>query len=105
MSSRGASFPKRFVRNDLSTVTICDTFATDGIDSPVPLTGRRTFPGASVKRRFEVMATAITVLMRLSLKLFAETISNGRRNPGVDLAGFGNEADQISPRRMTTCRG
>ncbi len=55
-------------------VMICETLTTEGFDRPVPLTGSRTFPGASAKRRFEVMTTAITVLIRLSLKLFAETM-------------------------------
>ena len=89
----------------LSMVRIWETFATDGTDRPVPLSGRLTFPGASARRRFEVMTAAITVLMRLSLKLFAEIISTGRRYPGADPAGSGNEAHQISPRRITTCRG
>ena len=73
--------------------------------SPVPLVGRRTFPGASAKRRFDVMTAATTVLMRLSLKLFAETISNGRRKPGPDPVGSGREAHHISPRRTTACLG
>ena len=102
-SNRGLSLPMRCVRNVLSTVMICETFTADAFVSPVPLIGRRTFPGASARRRFEVMTAAITVLMRLSLKLFAEMISNGRRNPGPDPAGSGSEAHQISPRRTIAC--
>ena len=102
-SNRGLSLPIRSVRNALSTVMICETLTTDAFVRPVPLIGRRTLPGASAKRRFEVMTAAITVLMRLSLKLFAEMISNGRRNPGPDPAGSGSEAHQISPRRTSVC--
>ena len=84
---------------------IWETFATDTFVSPVPFTGRRTFPGASAKRRFDVMTAATTVLMPLSLKLFADTISNGRRKPGPDPVGSGREPHQISPRRTTVCLG
>src|SRR3990172_11102006 len=84
---------------------IWETFATDAFVRPVPLIGRRTFPGALAKRRFDVMTAATTVLMPLSLKLFAETISNGRRKPGRDPVGSGREPHQISPRSTTVCLG
>ena len=76
---------------------------TDGFVSPVPLAGIRIFPGASASCRFDVITAAITVLMRLLLKLLADTISNGRRKPGPDPEGSGREAHQISPRRTTAC--
>ena len=63
------------------------------------------FPGASARRRFDVMTAATTVPMRLSLKLFAVTTSKGRRKPGPDPAGSGRDAHQISPRRTTACLG
>ena len=100
--SRGFSLPMRAVRNDLSTVIICETFTTDGFASPVPFVGRRMFPGASASRRFDVITAAITVLMRLTLKLFAEMISSGRRKPGPDPDGSDNDAHQSSPRRITS---
>lgn len=52
----------------------CETFTTEGFDKPVPLEGSRTFPGASARRRLEVMTAAMTVLIRLSLKELAETM-------------------------------
>ena len=100
--SRGFSLPMRSVRNDLSTVMICETFTTDGFESPVPLVGRRMFPGASASRRFDVTTAATTVLIRLTLKLFAEMISSGRRKPGPDPDGSDNDAHQSSPRRITS---
>lgn len=90
----------RSLRNDLSTVMICETFTTDGFESPEPLVGMRTFPGASASRRFDVTTAAITVLMRLVLKLSAETINSGRRKPGPDPDGLVNDAHQSSPRRI-----
>jgi hypothetical protein len=46
---------------------ICETFTTEGFNSPVPRTGKRTLPGASASRRLDVITAAITVLMRLTL--------------------------------------
>ena len=51
------------------------------------------------------MTAATTVLILLSLKLFAETINIGGRKPGPDPAGSLSEAHQISPRRTTACFG
>ena len=78
-SNRGVSLPTRSVSKALSTVMIWETFTTEGFERPDPLGGSRTFPGASARRRLEVMTAAMTVLMRLSLKLFAETKRRGRR--------------------------
>ena len=69
----------RAFRKDLSMVITCEILATDGFDKPVPRMGKRTLPGASERRRFEVITTAITVLMRLSLNGLAETIKHGLR--------------------------
>lgn len=73
-SNAGATLPTRPVRKVLSMVMTCDALTTEGFDKPVPLTGSRTLPGASARRRFEVMTAAMTVLIRLSLKLLAETM-------------------------------
>jgi len=51
------------------------------------------------------MTAAMTVLMRLSLKLLAETTRYGLRYPGPEPEGSGKEAHQTSPRRTTTSRG
>lgn len=81
-----------------------ETLTTDGFVSPVPRVGSRTLPGASARRRFEVMTAAMTVLMRLSLKLLAETTRYGLRYPGPEPEGSGKDAHQISPRRTTISR-
>lgn len=73
-SKAGGTFPTLSVGKDLSTVMIRETLTTEGFDRPVPRTARRTFPGASARRRFDVITAAITVLILLSLKLLAETI-------------------------------
>jgi hypothetical protein len=98
----GLRRPTRSVRKDLSIVITCDTFTTEGFDNPTPLVGSRTFPGAWASRRFDVITAAITVLIRLSLKLLAEITRYGLRKPGPDPEGSGTEAHQISPLRTTT---
>jgi len=103
-SNAGATLPTRSVRKLLSMVIICETLTTDGFDRPVPRTGSRTLPGASARRRFEVITAAMTVLIRLSLKLFAETTRYGLRYPGPEPEGSGNDAHQTSPRRATISR-
>ncbi len=105
VSEAGGTLPTRSVRNALSMVITCETLTTEGFARPVPLTGSRTFPGASARRRFEVMTAAMTVLIRLSLKLLAETMRYGLRYPGPEPEGSGNDAHQTSPRRTTTSRG
>lgn len=100
--SRGLSRPTRSERTALSMVINCDTFTTEGFDSPEPRTGICTFPGAAASLRFDVMTAAITVLIRLSLKAFAETMRKDLRKPGPEPAGSGTEAHQISPLRATT---
>ncbi len=47
----------------------------------------------------------MTVPIQLSLKLLAEIIRYGLRNPGPDPDGSGTEAHQISPLRTTTSLG
>ena len=74
---------------------------TDGFERLALLAGTRTLPGASARRRFDVTTAAITVLIRLSLKVLAEMIRTGLRNPGPDPDGSGSDAHQISPRRTS----
>ena len=62
------------------------------------------FPGACAKRRLEVIVAASTVLMWLALNSLDETITTGRRKPGSEPLGAGNDAHQISPFFTTSGR-
>jgi hypothetical protein len=63
------SLPTRSVNSDLSSVTICETFATDSLGSPVAVSDRRTFPGADAHFTLLVSATQTAVEMRLRFRL------------------------------------
>jgi|SRR5581483_1035847 len=90
------------VRKRLSTATSWDTLTTETLSRPVPLVGNSTFPGAVATRRLLVTIAASTVRIPLLLKSLDWTMTTGRRYPGMEPAGSGNEAHQISPRRITT---
>jgi len=85
-----------------SSVTSCDTFATESFESLVARAGRSTFPGASAQRRLLVRGTHTTVAMRLRLNESPCTTSTGRRNPGADPAGDPRSAHQMSPWLITS---
>ena len=53
--------PARSERNCSSRVTIWDTFATESRGRPVTRRASSTLPGAFASRRFDVIATAMTV--------------------------------------------
>ena len=74
------SFPVRSVRSALSSVTNCETLATDSFGSPVALAGSRTFPGALAHLRLLVRATHTPVAMRLRFSGSPWTTTTGRRN-------------------------
>src|SRR5665648_132265 len=59
--------PARSVREALSSVTSCETFATESLGSPVAFAESRTLPGASAQRVLLVRATHTTVAIRLRL--------------------------------------
>jgi len=59
------------VKIDLSTVTTCEMFITDGLERPESDLEMRTFPGALAKERFEVMVDTKTVDILLRLNEFA----------------------------------
>ena len=60
------------------------------------------FPGASPIRRLDVTTAANTVLIRLVLNSFEETITMGLRKPGSEPLGSAKEAHQISPFSTTS---
>lgn len=62
-----------------SSVATWETFATASFERPVSRFRQRTLPGAPASRRFELIATATTVRMGLSLNSVDWTISTGRR--------------------------
>ena len=98
----GLIFPVFLVRKDLSMVINCETLATDLFGRPVLFRGSNTFPGDSDKRRFDVITTAIAVLIRLRLKSSDWIMSKGRLKPGSDAEGEGKAAHQISPLCITS---
>ena len=85
-------------RNCLSSVSICDTFATEAFGKPVCLVVSNKLPGASVSRIFELSAKTITVGIRLWLNEFACKTKTGRAYPGSDAFGSGRSTHHISPR-------
>lgn len=94
--------PHFSARNVRSNVMICDTFATESFGRPESLAGIRTLPGASARRRLEVITTATTVRIRLRLNALDWTMITGRRNPGSDAIGSGSRAHHTVPRSITT---
>ena len=89
--------PARSVRIDLSTETICDTFATESLARPVAFAFNITLPGASLHLRLLVRGTQIAVAMRLWLSESPWTTRTGRRKPGAEPTGSPRSAHQISP--------
>ena len=59
--------PTRSTRNSRSIVMIWETLATESFGSPTSSARKRTLPGASLKRTFEVRMIANTVRIRLRL--------------------------------------
>src|SRR3972149_1295140 len=80
---------------------ICEMFATESLGRPVLFLGRKTFPGASAKRRLPVMTTTTVVAIWLSWKASFWTTRTGRRKPGTEPPGSARDAHQISPRFTT----
>src|ERR1035438_7197540 len=95
------NWPIASVRRPRSNVTICDTFATESLGSPVRRAPRATFPGASAQRRLLVSGTHTTVEIRLRFKASPCTTATGRLNPGPDPTGAGKSAHQTSPGEIT----
>lgn len=94
--------PACSVRTARSTVTICETFATESFGRPVERRLRSTFPGAETHRRLLVKGTTTTVARRLAFRASPWTITTGRTNPGPEPIGSGNEAHKMSPCATTT---
>ena len=69
--SLGVTCPTWRVRWASSRVTICVTLATESFGRPVLLADRRTFPGMSTSRTFDVRITPRTVRSLLRLKASA----------------------------------
>lgn len=67
------------VKYDLSMVIIWETLITLSLDSFDFSEGSKTLPGAATKRIFDVITTAIIVLILLSLNSFDWIISTGLR--------------------------
>ena len=93
-----SSSPRRLVRSVLSSVTIWLTFTTESRSKPALAAARATLPGAAASLRFDVIATAVTVLIRERLNASAETTSTGRRHAGADPCFGPKSAHQTSPR-------
>ena len=98
------SLPTRTVNSHLSRVTICETFATDSLGSPVALSQRRTLPGADAHFTLLVKATQTAVAIRLRFKASPCMTSTGRRNPGFDPRGSPRSAHHTSPWETVTTR-
>src|SRR5208283_762898 len=81
------SFPVRSVRRSLSTVTICETLATESLGSPVRRAERVTFPGAVPHLRLLVNGTQTVVARRLPFSASHCTTITGLLKPGPDPAG------------------
>ena len=71
--------PTRSVNCRLSTVTSCDTFATESRSNPVCFALRSTLPGATDQRRLLVRATHTTVAIWLWFSGSDCTTTTGRR--------------------------
>lgn len=103
-SSRSASLrcPTRSESTARSTVTICETLATESFGNPVRSAGISTLPGAAAQRRLLVSGTTTTVAIRLALNASPWTTITGRRNPGPDPVEGGRDAQTMSPWLTTT---
>jgi hypothetical protein len=96
------SLPTRSANRDLSSETICDTFATESFGNPVTRADKLTLPGARPHFKLLVSGTQIAVAMRLWLSASHCTTATGRRKPGPDPVGAGKSAHHISPCEITT---
>src|SRR5206468_11771804 len=94
--------PTCSVSRALSSATICETFATDSLGSPVALCDSSTLPGAFAHFTLLVSGTHTTVAMRLLLMASPCTTTRGRRKPGPEPMGSGRSAHHTSPRAITT---
>jgi hypothetical protein len=94
--------PTRSVSRFLSTLTICETTATEFCGRPVIREERWMLPGAKAHLKLLVRGTQRTVAILLRFKLSDCTTTTGRRNPGPDPFGGGRSAHQISPWEITT---
>lgn len=65
------------ISTPLSTVSTCETLTTDSFRSPDSRAATRTFPGATARRRFEVIIVTMTVEIRLSLNVSVELTTTG----------------------------
>ena len=89
------------VKYDLSMVIIWETLITLSLGNFDFLEESKTLPGAAARRVFDVITTAIIVLILLSLNSFDWMISTGLWYPGPEPTGSGSVAHQISPRLIT----
>jgi len=71
--------PAFSVRKDLSRVINCEMLTDESLESPELFLLSLKLPGASAKRRFELITAAIIVLILLWLNSFDEAITTGRR--------------------------
>ena len=78
---RPESFTTCSASTPRSSVSNCETFATESLESRVARAGSNTFPGASAQRRLLVSGTHTTVAIRLLLNESPCTTTTGRRNP------------------------
>ena len=85
-----------------SSVTSCETLATESFGRRVARAGRRTLPGASAQPRLLVSGTQTTVAIRLRLNESPCTTTTGRRNPGPDPAAAPGSAHRMSPWLITS---
>lgn len=99
------SIAMRSVSIALSTVINWETLITESLGSVVSLLRHWTFPGASARRRFEVITATMTVRIRLSLNSSACMTRTGRLYPGPAPVGSGRAAHHTSPRRITNLPG
>src|SRR5690625_2050872 len=91
------------VSNERSSVMSCDTLTTEAFGNPPSDLLKRTLPGAAAKPKLEVTTATMTVAMRLSLNGFDWTTRTGRRKPGPEPVGPGNDAHHNSPRFICDC--
>src|SRR6266704_6597429 len=94
--------PRRVSRVVLSRVTIWLTLTTQSRSRPAVPAARATLPGAAESRRFDVIAAAVTVLMRERLNASAETTRTGLRQAGAELCRGPRSAHQTSLRATTS---
>ncbi len=66
-SFAGVTAPMRLPSRERSTVNTCEMFTTLDLVRFASPARRRTLPGESARRRFDVTAQTTTVLIRLAL--------------------------------------